>query len=84
MTYKITKRTRLSAGRVYPNATRREGRRYLLMPKCGACGWEFSERTLVKHGEVCEDDIKAGAKPYEPAVNDIIREIEERLGEDIH
>ena len=55
-----------------------------MTPTCGACGWEFSERTLVKHGEICEDDIKAGAKPYEPAVNDIIRALEEHLGEDIH
>jgi hypothetical protein len=54
------------------------------MPKCGACGWEFSERTLVKHGEVCEEDVKAKARPYEPAVNDIVRALEEHLGKDIH
>jgi hypothetical protein len=51
--------------------------------KCGVCGDHYGE-LMVKHGEVCEDDIKAEARPYEPAINDIIRSLEEQLGEDIH
>jgi len=51
------------------------------MPKCGSCGWSFSERTLAKHAETAcgEEDSKAGAKPYAPekTINDIIKEIEE-------
>ncbi len=53
------------------------------MPKCGVCGDHYGE-LMVKHAEVCEDDIKAEARPYEPAINDIIRSLEEQLGEDIH
>lgn len=35
------------------------------MPKCGVCGWTFSDRTLTKHAETpCgEDDIKAPSSP---------------------
>ena len=55
-----------------------------MTPKCGACGWEFSERTLVKHGQICEEDVKAEARPFEPAINDLVRALEEHLGEDIH
>ena len=55
------------------------------MPKCGVCGWEFSERTLSKHADTpCgEQDSKAGAKPYAPEIDDIIRQMEEDKGEDI-
>lgn len=56
------------------------------MSKCGACGWSFSERTLATHAQTAcgEEDVKAKAQPYEPAVNDIVRALEEHLGEDIH
>ena len=56
------------------------------MPKCGACGWEFSERTLTKHAETAcgEEDSKAGVKTYAPEIDDIIRQIEEDKGEDIN
>lgn len=56
------------------------------MPKCGACGWTFSERTLATHAQTAcgEEDVKAEARPYEPAVNDIVRALEEHLGKDIH
>ena len=49
------------------------------MPKCGVCGWTFSDRTLTKHAEtVCgEEDSKAEARPYAPEIDDIIKEIEE-------
>jgi len=32
------------------------------MPKCGVCGWSFSDRTLTKHAETpCgEESEKAG------------------------
>lgn len=53
------------------------------MPRCGACGWTFSERTLAKHGEICEDDIKADSRPHQPTINDVIRSLEEHLGHDI-
>jgi hypothetical protein len=56
------------------------------MPKCGVCGWSFSERTLATHAETAcgEEDSKAGAKPYAPEIDDIIRQIEEDKGEDIN
>lgn len=56
------------------------------MPKCGACGWIFSERTLTTHAQTAcgEEDVKAEARPFEPAVNDLVRALEEQLGEDIH
>ena len=49
------------------------------MPKCGVCGWNFSDRTLTKHAEtVCgEEDSKAEARPYAPEIDDIIRQLEE-------
>ena len=51
------------------------------MPKCGSCGWSFSDRTLTKHAETpCgEEDSKASAISYSPekTINDLIREREE-------
>jgi len=63
--------------RVYPNATKRERRRCLPMPKCGVCGWTFSDRTLMKHAETpCgEENEKAGI--YLPEVDDLIKQLEE-------
>ena len=54
------------------------------MSRCGSCGWSFSERTLAKHAETAcgEEDSKAGAKPYAPEIDDIIRQIEEGEGKD--
>lgn len=56
------------------------------MPKCGVCGWSFSGWAMTKHAETpCgEEDIKAEARPFEPAVNDLVRALEEHLGEDLH
>jgi hypothetical protein len=56
-----------------PTARRRS------MPKCGVCGWSFSERTLTKHAETpCgEEDSKAEARPYAPEIDDLIRQQEE-------
>jgi hypothetical protein len=55
------------------------------MSKCGVCGWSFSGWALSKHAETAcgEEDIKAEVRPYEPAVNDLVRALEEHLGEDI-
>ena len=52
------------------------------MPKCGVCGWSFSERTLATHAQTAcgEEDSKAGAKPYAPEIDDIIKMIEEGEG----
>ena len=51
------------------------------MPRCGSCGYNFSDRTLTKHAETpCgEEDTKAQARPYAPTkeIDDIIKEIEE-------
>jgi hypothetical protein len=49
------------------------------MPKCGVCGWSFSERTLTKHAETpCgEGDSKAEARPYAPEIDDLIKIEEE-------
>ena len=35
------------------------------MPKCGVCGWTFSDRTLTKHAQTAcgEEDIKAANSP---------------------
>ena len=47
------------------------------MPRCGACGWSFSDRTLMKHAETAcgVEDVKAGR--YEPELDDLIRMMEE-------
>jgi len=52
------------------------------MPKCGVCGDHYGE-LMVKHGEVCDDDSKAEARPYAPEIDDLTREIEEREGKDL-
>ena len=49
------------------------------MPKCGVCGWTFSDRTLTKHAETAcgVEDSKAEARTYAPEIDDLIRQIEE-------
>ena len=49
------------------------------MPKCGVCGWTFSDRTLMKHAETpCgEESEKAQPRPYAPEIDDLIRQLEE-------
>lgn len=51
------------------------------MPKCGVCGWSFSERTLVTHAQTAcgEEDSKASSVKYAPerTINDLMKEIEE-------
>jgi len=47
--------------------------------RCGVCGQRYGE-LMVKHGQVCDDDIKAPARKYEPEVDDLIKELEESNG----
>lgn len=51
------------------------------MSRCGICGGGIS-LTVVPHAQLCEDDIKAPARPYAPekTINDIWREIQEEEG----
>ena len=42
------------------------------MPKCGVCGQRYGD-LLVKHGQVCEDDIKADRVGYAPEIDDLIK-----------
>ena len=44
--------------------------------KCGVCGQHYGD-LLVKHGQVCEDDIKADRVPYTPEIDDLIKMEEE-------
>lgn len=44
--------------------------------KCGVCGQHYGE-LLVKHGQVCEDDIKADRVSYSPEIDDLIKMKEE-------
>ena len=46
------------------------------MAKCGVCGQRYGD-LLVKHGQVCEDDIKADRVGYAPEIDDLIRMEEE-------
>ncbi len=53
------------------------------MPKCGVCGWSFSDRTLTKHAEsVCGmEEKKADRVAYSPEIDDLIK-MEEESNED--
>ena len=37
---------------------------------------------MVKHGQVCDDDTKAEARPYAPEIDDLITIIDEAEMED--
>lgn len=45
--------------------------------KCGVCGQRYGD-LLVKHGEVCEDDRKAGRITSSPEVDDYASQIQDR------
>jgi hypothetical protein len=49
------------------------------MAKCGICGQRYGD-LLVRHADLCEDDVKAKAQPYAPELDDLIKQLEE--GED--
>jgi len=50
-----------------------------VMAKCGICGQRYGD-LLVRHADLCEDDVKAKAQPYAPELDDLIKQLEE--GED--
>ena len=52
------------------------------MPKCGACGWSFSERTLATHAQTAcgEEDVKAPSVKYAPELDDLIKMRDEGEG----
>jgi hypothetical protein len=47
------------------------------MPSCGVCGGTISN-TLVPHGAICDDDIKA------PSINDLMKSLDEEEMEGEH
>lgn len=49
------------------------------MPKCGICNEGYGD-LMVKHGEICDDDMKAPNVKYSPEIDDIIKMIEEGEG----
>ena len=49
------------------------------MPKCGVCGGGIAN-TLVPHGAICEDDIKADRVPYAPEIDDLQKMKDEEEG----
>lgn len=49
------------------------------MSRCGVCGEHYGE-LLIKHGQRCEDDTKAGRVPYAPEIDDLIKMKEEEQG----
>jgi hypothetical protein len=51
------------------------------MPKCGVCGWSFSDRTLMKHAETpCGEESEKAGK-YLPEIDDLQRQEEEFFSE---
>ena len=47
------------------------------MPKCGVCGWTFSDHTLTKHAETpCGEESEKAGK-YLSEVDDLIKMEEE-------
>ena len=53
------------------------------MPKCGVCGWNFSDRTLMKHAETpCgEESEKAGRVMSSPEIDDYASQIQSSIPE---
>lgn len=54
------------------------------MPKCGVCGWLFSERTMFKHADTICGNEEIKAPIHQPEIDDLIRAEEETSGRDIH
>lgn len=51
------------------------------MPSCGVCGGGIAN-TLVPHGAICEDDIKADRVGYAPEIDDLQKMKDEGEGND--
>ncbi len=51
-----------------------------MTPRCGSCGWSFSDRTLMKHAETpCgEESEKAGRVMSSPEIDDYASQIQSR------
>jgi len=48
-----------------------------MTPRCGACDWNFSDRTLMKHAETpCGEESEKAGK-YLPEIDDLIKQQEE-------
>lgn len=52
-------------------------RKRTLMPKCGICGWSFSDRTLSKHAYTVCGQEQEKALAYSPELDDLIKQEEE-------
>ena len=50
-----------------------------MTPRWGVCGDHYGE-LMVKHGEVCEDDVKAPSRKFLPELDDLIKMKEEGEG----
>lgn len=44
--------------------------------RCGVCGDRYGD-LIVKHAELCEDDMKAPSRRHLPELDDLVKEIEE-------
>ena len=49
-----------------------------MTPRCGVCGWSFSDRTLMKHAETpCgEESEKAGRVMSSPEIDDYASQLQ--------
>ena len=53
------------------------------MPKCGVCGWNFSDRTLTKHAyTLCGEESEIAQPRPHKEIDDIIKEIKEGEGDE--
>jgi hypothetical protein len=54
-----------------------------MTPRCGSCGWSFSDRTLMKHAETpCgEESEKAGRVMSSPEIDDYASQIQSSVPE---
>ena len=54
-----------------------------MTPRCGVCGWSFSDRTLMKHAETpCgEESEKAGRVMSSPEIDDYASQIQSSVPE---
>jgi hypothetical protein len=49
------------------------------MPKCGVCGWNFSDRTLMKHAYTpCGEDSEKAPMRGSPEFDDLASQLQDR------